>query len=242
MKIRLNKYLAQAGVASRREADRMILEGRVSLNGITVESLGILVDTGVDKVEVDGKKIKSKNGPHLYLLLNKPPGYLATVKDPFQRPIVMDLLPSFKKRIYPVGRLDLNSEGLLLLTNDGDLANRLMHPRYKVTKEYLVRVKPKPTASILERLEKGVYLDGKKTAPARIHVLSTKKRETHIKVELFEGRKRELRRMFEAVGHSVMALKRIRFGSLSLGGLKKGQWRHLSQKELARLRKDVQIT
>jgi len=242
MKIRLNKYLAQAGIASRREADRMIVEGRVSLNGKTVESLGVCVDTGRNKVEVDGKKIKSKIGPHLYLLLNKPPGYLATVKDPFQRPTVMDLLPSFKKRIYPVGRLDLNSEGLLLLTNDGDLANRLMHPRYKVKKEYLVRVQPKPTALTLERLEKGVYLDGKKTAPARIHVLSTKKRETNIKVELFEGRKRELRRMFEAVGHSVMALKRISYGSLSLGGLKKGQWRHLSQKELARLKKDAQIT
>lgn len=242
MKIRLNKYLAQAGVASRREADRMIVEGRVSVNGETVESLGILVDERTDKVEVDGKKIRTKKAPHLYLLLNKPPGYLVTVKDPFQRPTIMDLLPSFKNRVYPVGRLDLNSEGLLLLTNDGDLAYRLMHPRYKVMKEYLVRVKNKPVASTLERLEKGIYLDGRKTAPAKIHMLTTTKRETHIKVELFEGRKRELRRMFEAVGHKVLALKRMRFGSLSLGGLKKGQWRHLSQKELARLRKDVQIT
>lgn len=241
MKIRLNKYLAQAGLASRREADRMIVEGRVRLNGKTVESLGILVDTGTDKVEVDGKKIKRKKGPHLYLLLNKPPGYLATVKDPFKRPTVMDLLPSFKNRVYPVGRLDLNSEGLLLFTNDGDLAYRLMHPSYKVMKEYLVRVKPKPLASTLGRLEKGIYLNGKKTAKAKIQRLTTIKGETHIKVELFEGRKRELRRMFEAVGHSVLALKRIRFGSLSLGGLKKGQWRHLSKKELARIKKDAHL-
>ncbi len=242
MKIRLNKYLAQAGVASRREADRMIVEGRVSLNGETVESLGTLIDESADIVEVDGKRVKAKKTPHLYLLLNKPTGYLVTVKDPFKRPTVMDLLPSFKKRVYPVGRLDLNSEGLLLLTSDGDLAYRLMHPKYRVVKGYLVRVKPKPKASILEKLEKGIFLDGKKTAPARIHMITTKKREILIKVELFEGRKRELRRMFEAVGHDVLTLKRIRFGSLSLGGLKKGHWRHLSQKELDLLKKNVQLT
>ena len=242
MKIRLNKYLAQAGVASRREADRMIVEGRVSLNGKTVESLGVLIDERRDKVEVDGKRIKIKNVPHLYLILNKPPGYLVTVKDPFKRPTVMDLLPSLKKRVYPVGRLDFNSEGLLLFTNDGDLAYRLMHPRYRVMKEYLVRVESKPKASALERLEKGIYLDGKKTAPAKIRMLTTTKGGTHIKVELFEGRKRELRRMFEAVGHKVLALKRIRFGSLTLGNLKKGQWRHLSQKELSRLKKDTRLT
>jgi pseudouridine synthase len=165
-----------------------------------------------------------------------------TVKDPFKRPTVMDLLPSLKKRVYPVGRLDFNSEGLLLFTNDGDLAYRLMHPRFRVMKEYLVRVEPKPKASTLARLEKGIYLDGKKTAPAKIRVLATTKGGIHIKVELFEGRKRELRRMFEAVGHNVMALKRIRFGSLTLGKLKKGHWRHLSQKELSRLKKDTRLT
>jgi pseudouridine synthase len=242
MKIRLNKYLAQAGVASRREADRMIVEGRVSLNGKTVESLGTLIDERTDKVEVDGKRIKIKNDSHLYLLLNKPPGYLVTVKDPFKRPTVMDLLPSLKKRVYPVGRLDLSSEGLLLLTNDGDLAYRLMHPRYRIMKEYLVRIEPKPKASMLRRLEKGIYLDGKKTAPAKIRMLTTTKMGTQVKVELFEGRKRELRRMFEAVGHDVLSLKRIRFGSLTLGKLKKGQWRHLSQKELERLKRDTRLT
>lgn len=242
MKIRLNKYLAQAGVASRREADRMIVEGRVSLNGKTVESLGVLIDERTDKVEVDGKRIKLKNGPHLYLILNKPPGYLVTVRDPFKRPTVMDLLPSLKQRVYPVGRLDLSSEGLLLFTNDGDIAYRLMHPKYRVMKEYLVRVEPKPKPTTLGRLEKGIYLDGKKTAPAKIRMITTAKMGTQLKVELFEGRKRELRRMFEAVGHKVLALKRIRFGSLTLGKLKKGQWRHLSQKELARLKRDTRMT
>lgn len=242
MKIRLNKYLAKAGIASRREADRMIVEGRVSLKGEIVESLGTLVDENTDKVKVDGKRIKIKETPHLYLLLNKPPGYLVTVKDPFERPLVMDLLPSFKKRIFPVGRLDLDSEGLLLLTNDGDLAYRLMHPRYRVVKEYRLRIDSKPTASTLKRLEKGIYLDGKKTAPAKIHMLPSTKRETRIKVELVEGRKRELKRMFEAVGHRVLSLKRIRFGSLSLGQLKKGQWRHLSQKEIDLLKKDVHLS
>lgn len=236
--IRLNKFLAQAGVASRREADRMIVEGRISLNGETVDSLGILIDDKRDKVEVDGKRVRSDTS-HIYLLLNKPSGYLVTVKDPFQRPTIMDLLPSLKKRIYPVGRLDFDSEGLLLLTNDGDLAHRLMHPRFRVKKEYIIRVKVKPDSSTLTRLGKGIHLDGKKTAPAKIHILSSTKRGTLIKVELQEGRKRELRRMFEAVGHKVLALKRVRFGSLSLGGLKKGQWRYLSREELARLKKDV---
>jgi len=216
----------------------MIAEGRVSLNGEIVESLGTLIDERTDKVEVDGKRIKSDKS-HVYLLLNKPPGYLVTVKDPFQRPTIMDLLPSLKKRIYPVGRLDFDSEGLLLLTNDGDLAYRLMHPNYKVKKDYVVCVKAKPNPSTLSRLEKGIYLDGKKTAPAKIHVLSSTKRGTLIKVELREGRKRELRKMFEAVGHKVLALKRVRFGSLSLGGLKKGQWRYLTREEFARLKKDV---
>jgi pseudouridine synthase len=240
MKIRLNKFLAQAGVASRREADRMITQGRVSLNGEMVESLGTLIDEKTDKVRVDGKRIKSDTS-HIYLLLNKPSGYLVTVKDPFQRPTIMDLLPSLKKRIYPVGRLDFDSEGLLLLTNDGDLAHRLMHPRFRVKKEYLIMVKIKPDSSSLVRLEKGIYLDGKKTAPAKIRILSTTKRGTRIKVELHEGRKRELRRMFEAVGHNVLSLKRVSFGSLSLGGLKKGQWRYLTREELARLKKDVRL-
>jgi pseudouridine synthase len=238
MKIRLNKYLALAGVASRREADRMISEGRVSVNGEKVEMLGIQVDGEKDKIEVDGKSVKPiKSG--VYLMLNKPPGYLVTAKDPFQRPTIMDLLPSMKNRIFPVGRLDFDSEGLLLLTNDGDLANRLMHPSYQVIKEYRVRIKPKPDLSTLATLEKGISLDGKKTAPAKFRNLTTTVKGTLVLARLHEGRKRELRRMFEHMGFRVLALKRVKLGSLHLGHLKKGKWRHLTRDEVAWLKKKV---
>jgi len=240
MKIRLNKYLALAGIASRREADRMISEGRVSVNGETVEMLGIQVDGEKDKVEVDGKSVKPvKSG--VYLMLNKPPGYLVTVKDPFQRPTIMDLLPSMKNRIFPVGRLDFDSEGLVLLTNDGDLANRLMHPSYQVIKEYRVRVKPKPDRSTLATLEKGISLDGKKTAPAKFRILTTTVKDTLVLAKLHEGRKRELRRMFEYMGFRVLALKRVKLGNLHLGPLKKGKWRHLTREEVIRLKKKVRL-
>jgi pseudouridine synthase len=240
MKIRLNKYLALAGIASRREADRMISEGRVSVNGKTVEMLGIQVDGEKDKVEVDGKSVKPmKSG--VYVMLNKPPGYLVTAKDPFQRPTIMDLLPSMKVRIFPVGRLDFDSEGLLLLTNDGDLANRLMHPSYQVIKEYRIRVKPKPDLSTLTTLEKGISLDGKKTAPAKFRILTTTVKGTLLMAKLHEGRKRELRRMFEYTGFRVIGLKRVKLGSLHLGHLKKGKWRYLTRDEVARLKKKVRL-
>ena len=238
MKIRLNKYLALAGIASRREADRMISEGRVSVNGEMVDMLGIQVDGEKDKVEVDGKSVKPmKSG--VYVILNKPPGYLVTAKDPFQRPTIMNLLPSMKTRIFPVGRLDFDSEGLLLLTNDGDLANRLMHPSYQVIKEYRIRVKPKPDLSALATLQKGISLDGKKTAPAKFRILTTTVKGTLLMAKIHEGRKRELRRMFEYMGFRVLALKRVKLGDLHLGHLKKGKWRHLTRDEVARLKKKV---
>lgn len=238
MKIRLNKYLALAGIASRREADRMISEGRVSVNGEMVDMLGIQVDGEKDKVEVDGKSVKPmKSG--VYVILNKPPGYLVTAKDPFQRPTIMNLLPSMKTRIFPVGRLDFDSEGLLLLTNDGDLANRLMHPSYQVIKEYRIRVKPKPDLSALATLQKGISLDGKKTAPAKFRILTTTVKGTLLMAKIHEGRKRELRRMFEYMGFRVLALKRVKLGNLHLGHLKKGKWRHLTRDEVARLKKKV---
>ncbi|UCE40940.1 MAG: rRNA pseudouridine synthase [Candidatus Aminicenantes bacterium] len=238
MKIRLNKYLALAGVASRREADRMISEGRVSVNGETAEMLGIQVDEVKDKVAVDGKIVKPMKSD-VYLMLNKPPGYLVTAKDPFLRPTITDLLPAMKNRIFPVGRLDFDSEGLLLLTNDGDLANRLMHPSYQVIKEYRIRVRPKPDLSTLATLEKGISLDGKKTAPAKFRILTTTVKGTLLMAKLHEGRKRELRRMFECMGFRVIALKRVKLGSLHLGPLKKGKWRHLKREEVIRLKKKV---
>ena len=240
MKIRLNKYLALAGVASRREADRLISEGRVSVNGATVEKLGTQVDGEKDKVEVDGKSIKRLRA-NVYLMLNKPPGYLVTAKDPFQRPTTTDLLPEMKKRVFPVGRLDFDSEGLVLFTNDGDLAYRLMHPSFRVTKEYRVRVKPKPDRPVLARLEKGISLDGKKTAPAKFRILTATVKGTLILARLQEGRKRELRRMFEYMGFRVLALKRVKLGSLQLGNLKRGEWRYLNREEIIRLKKKVRL-
>jgi 23S rRNA pseudouridine2605 synthase len=240
MKIRLNKFLAMAGIASRREADRMISEGRVSINGETIDALGVQVDGEKDKIEVDGKIVKQPKSK-VYLILNKPPGYLVTVKDPFQRPTIMDLLPNLKSRVFPVGRLDLDSEGLVLFTNDGELAHRLMHPSYQVIKEYRVRVNAKPELSTLATLEKGISLDGKKTAPAKFRILSANVKGTLLLARLYEGRKRELRRMFEFMGFRVLALKRVKLGSLHLGNLKKGEWRYLSREEIARLKKKVRL-
>jgi len=173
--------------------------------------------------------------------LNKPPGYLVTAKDPFQRPTIMDLLPNLKSRVFPVGRLDLDSEGLVLLTNDGELAHRLMHPSYQVIKEYRVRVNAKPELSTLATLERGISLDGKKTAPAKFRILTSTVKGTLLLARLYEGRKRELRRMFEFKGFRVLALKRIKLGSLHLGNLKKGEWRYLSREEIARLKKKVRL-
>jgi len=238
MKIRLNRYLALAGIASRREADKMIAAGRVSVNGKIVDGMGFKIDEEKDKVAVDGKKVERPKS-NAYLMLNKPPGYLVTASDPFQRPTIMDLLPSGKERIFPVGRLDFDSEGLVLLTNDGDLAYRLMHPSFRVIKEYRIRVKPKPDSTTLAALEKGVYLEGKKTAPAKFRILSTTGKGTYLMAKLHEGRKRELRRMFEYKEFRVLALKRVRLGSLHLGPLKKGMWRYLTQDEISRLKKKV---
>jgi 23S rRNA pseudouridine2605 synthase len=236
--MRLNKFLAQAGVASRREADRMITEGRISVNNTVVEELGAQIDPIQDSVRVDGRIIKIEKEA-LYLLLNKPAGYLVTLKDPFNRPTFLELLPKLKTRLFPVGRLDLNSEGLLLLTNNGELANRLMHPRYRIKKVYEVSTNGIPSRKSLQRLERGIHLDGKKTAPAKVTVLGSNPKNTRIRIELTEGRKREVRRMFEAIGYSLFSLKRVNYAGIAIGNLKKGQWRYLKPSEIAALKKQV---
>jgi len=174
-----------------------------------------------------------------YLMLNKPPGYLVTLKDPFKRPTVKELLPSLKERVFHVGRLDYDSEGLLLLTSDGELAHRLAHPRYKIPKTYLVDVKGMPDPSKISRLEKGIVLDGKKTAPAQIAKLRDSSKKTLFQIEIYEGRKREVKRMFEAVGHRVLHLKRVGFGGIRLGKLRTGKWRFLTRREVSSLQRKV---
>ena len=222
-------------MASRREADRWIVEGRVSVNNRVVDELGVKVDEERDIVQVDGRRVQAQTKP-VYVLFNKPAGYLVTLKDPFHRPTIKHWLPASLGRIFPVGRLDLASEGLLLLTNDGELAYRLSHPRFGVKKVYVAKVRGEPAKDALRRLERGVYLEGEKTAPAKAALLAPGQKSSWLRLELQEGRKREVREMCRAVGHPVLELRRIEFAGLSLMDLKPGQWRHLEPREVRRLK------
>ncbi|OGD18132.1 MAG: pseudouridine synthase [Candidatus Aminicenantes bacterium RBG_16_63_14] len=237
--MRLNKFLAHAGVCSRREADRWIAEGRVSVNGEVVQELGQKIDASRDKVVAGGRLVRGEEERPVFILLNKPAGRIVSVKDQFGRPTVMELLPHLPVRVYPVGRLDLDTEGALLLTNDGDTALRLTHPRYGVGKVYQVRVEGEPADADLDKVRKGIFLEGRKTAPARVQVLRRGHRHSILRVEIHEGRKREIRKLFEAVGYPVSGLVRIEFAGLTLEGLKPGQWRYLKIAEILRLRKLV---
>lgn len=238
MPIRLNKFLSQAGITSRREADKMIIEGRVTVNKQLIQELGYKIDEKKDRVEVDGREVRIEE-KFIYLMLNKPAGYLVTMKDSFGRPTVYDLLPDLKKRVFSVGRLDFESRGLLLLTNDGELTHRLTHPRYKIRKAYLVKVKGEPDSPKISKLKKGIYLDGCKTAPAKVSLLEANPKRSLLRIEMYEGKKREIRRMFEYIGHRVLALKRIGFAGLRLEKLGTGKWRFLRQEEVKRLRELV---
>lgn len=235
MQERLQKVLAQAGVASRRNAEKMILAGRVAVNGTCVRELGVKVDAAQARITVDGKPL-AKRERLVYFLLNKPKGYLSTAKDERGRRTVLDLLPEVGERIYPVGRLDNNTEGLLLLTNDGALMNGLLHPRYQVDKTYVARVAPPPKESALIALTEGVELADGRTAPALVHVLERSAEQARVEITIHEGRNRQVRRMFEAVGSDVRALKRISFAGLTLAGVKRGAHRRLTAAEVAHLK------
>jgi 23S rRNA pseudouridine2605 synthase len=231
--MRLNAYLARAGVASRRAADDLIKAGRVSVNGRPGE-LNTVVGTG-DTVEVDGRPVE-KQAP-AYLLLNKPPGVVTTARDPHGRPTVVGLVPA-EPRVVPVGRLDADTTGALLLTNDGELAHRLAHPRYEVDKVYEAEVEGDPSADALQRLREGVELDDGRTAPAQVRRVG----RGRLELTIHEGRKHQVKRMCEAVGHPVRRLHRSRYAGLGLGGLRPGEWRPLTAQELARLRAMVGAT
>jgi 23S rRNA pseudouridine2605 synthase len=235
MTIRLNKFLAQAGVASRRDADRMILAGEVRVDGRVVRELGTKVDEESARVDVRGRPAVLERRL-VYLVFYKPKGVLVTFKDPRGRPTIQGLLPRLRQRVFPVGRLDFDSEGLLLLTNDGALALRLAHPRYEIKKRYLAEVDGLPGPDALRRLESGIMLDGKRTAPAKAKLMAGTPRRGRLLIEVHEGRKREVRRMCEAVGHPVRALKRIAFAGLNLGPLRPGQWRFLEAAEVDKLK------
>jgi 23S rRNA pseudouridine2605 synthase len=235
VKERLQKIMAAAGLASRREAEKWIAAGRVSVNG-RIASLGDTADPEKDRVAVDGRPVGSE-GRKYYLLLNKPIGYVSTRSDPEGRPVVTDLVKEIPARLYPVGRLDLNTEGLLLLTNDGALANRLTHPRHQVEKTYLVRVRGTLSQETREHLEGGVLLEDGMTAPARIDKVRTAASHSWFHLTIHEGRNRQVRRMCEAVGFQVSRLKRIRIAFLELDELPSGKFRHLSPQEVTRLKK-----
>ena len=230
--VRLNKYLADCGVGSRRECDRLIADGVVVVNGKKA-TLGMEVSEH-DQISVNGKRVGDKQ-KNYYLMLHKPKGYVTTVKDDLGRKTVMDLI-DVKARLYPVGRLDYDTEGLLILTNDGDLANRLTHPRNEVNKTYVCRISGMLTDKERLQLERGVLIDGVKTAPARVRILKQDQHHTRCEVTIHEGRNRQVKKMFEAVGKEVEFLKRVAVGELRLGGLKRGEYRFLNDYEVEYLK------
>ena len=233
--MRLQKYLALSGVASRRNAEKLIAEGHVQVNGVPVTEMGVQVDETRDEVRVDGKPVRPEEEKH-YLAYNKPLYEVTTVSDPEGRPTVMDMFRDYPVRLYPVGRLDYDSEGLLLLTNDGDLMQRLLHPSHEVPKKYLCRVSHRLGDEEIRRLRQGVMLDGRLTSPADIRCIRSDDIASTVLVTIHEGRNRQVRRMFEAVGHQVVSLRRVGFGPIQLGDLPRGMWRKLTDVEIRKLR------
>ena len=237
---RLQKILARAGLASRREAERWIAAGRVTVNGSVIRKLGSQADPGKDSIKVDGKRIKPATAP-LYYAFHKPPGIITTLNDPEHRPDLTPYLARLgeKRRLFPVGRLDYNTTGLLLLTNDGDFALRLTHPRFGIKKLYQAKLSACPTEEDLARLRKGIRLEDGMSAPARSRVITKLRKNAWVEIEVQEGRKREVRRMFEALGFFVEKLVRIKVGSVGLGALPPGELRPLSRMEVESLKREV---
>jgi pseudouridine synthase len=239
---RLQKILSAAGVASRRAAERLMAEGRVSVNGTVVRELGTKADPETDDIRVDGRAIRRET-KRLYFLLNKPRGYVTTRSDPEGRRTVLDLLAGVREYVFPVGRLDYDSEGLLLLTNDGELAALLTHPSHEVPREYHARIRGVPDAHAMRRLEQGIVLDGRRTAPATIRLvergLGEDGSQALLSLTLHEGRTRQVRKMCEAVGHPVVRLRRVRIGPIADATLPLGAYRALTPREVAALRKAV---
>jgi len=238
MQHRLQKLIAAAGIASRRHAEELITTGQVTVNGKTITELGAKADPEVDHIKVKGRLLNPLLQKHeyVYVLLNKPKGYLSSMADPNGRPLVTDLIPSRLGRLHPVGRLDFNTEGLLLLTNDGEFTNVITSARNRIAKVYEVKVKGVPPESAIERLRRGIAIGkGERTAPAEVRKLREIKANSWFEVTLHEGRNQQIRRMFDAIGHSVVKLRRTRIGTLDDRGLPLGKWRRLMEVEVKRL-------
>jgi 23S rRNA pseudouridine2605 synthase len=237
MQIRLQKFLADAGVASRRAAEQIILEGRVSVNGHVVRLLGTKVDPGHDKVALDGRPVRAKK--KIYLALNKPVKCVCSHNDELGRPTIYELLPREWQVVNTVGRLDFNSEGLIFLTNDGEFALRLTHPRYGVVKKYVTTVEGEVTQEMLKRFTQGVFSGGEKLKALSAHIVSGGRSRSVVEMELGEGKNREVRRLFESQNLTVKKLQRIQIGKIKLGELKPGKWRMLSPAEIKTLISDI---
>lgn len=233
---RLQKFLAEAGVASRRTSEELIANGKVKVNGNIITEMGVKIDPAKDEVRVNGKIVKPVE-KKVYILLNKPAGYVTTLRDPQRRPKVIDLLKDVKERVYPVGRLDFDTEGLLLLTNDGELTYTLTHPKHEIGKTYLVLVKGVPDREKLKRFQKGLRLADGLTAPAKVKLLKKVSSGTFLEITIYEGRNRQIRRMCETIGHPVLELKRINMGFLDIKGLETGKYRYLNEEEIKKLKK-----
>ncbi|MGL5348788.1 MAG: pseudouridine synthase [Peptostreptococcaceae bacterium] len=235
--MRINKYIASCGIASRRKAEEIILDKRVTVNGKIVEELSFNVDENNDIVEIDGERIGLNEEP-VYIVLNKPEGYITTVKDQFDRPSVLDLVSDIKERVYPIGRLDYETSGLLILTNDGDLTYKLTHPKHEVDKTYMAIVKGIPTEDELNNFKEGLYIEDYKTAPAKIKVVKQEEEKNYsiCQIKIHEGRNRQVRKMCRAINHPVLRLRRVAMGDITLKDTEVGKYRHLTKEEVEYLK------
>ena len=229
--IRLQKYIADCGVASRRRGEELILQGKVSVNGKTITELGVKVIKGKDVVAVEGKEIVLKN-KNIYIMLNKPEGYITTADEQYGRLSVMDLIIDVEQRVFPVGRLDMDTSGLLILTNDGDFAYKLTHPKHNIKKKYIAEVKGIPDAIKLNKFRKGLQLEDCVTAPAEIRIVAAKNKSSIVEITIHEGKNRQIRKMCAVIGHPVIRLKRIEIGKLGLKDLQEGKWRYIKKEEI----------
>ena len=239
MKERLQKIIATAGITSRRHAENLIIEGRVSVNNVVITKLGEKADAEKDVIRVDGKIISTEKTKY-YIALNKPAGFVTTVHDPQGRPTVVDLINDVPERVYPVGRLDYDSRGLLLLTNDGDFAQKIQHPRFQKSKIYKVKVQGHLSKEELRQLGRGIQLTDDVFKPENLRLEKYNDKSCWLRLTLKEGKNRIIRRGFEAIGHRVAHLLREAIGNLQLGGLKEGEWRHLTKKEISQLLDDTE--
>lgn len=231
MECRLQKYLAECGVASRRKAEELILSGKIKVNGEVVTELGTKVNPSRDKVMYNNKLVKLEKNK-VYILLNKPSGYISAAKDQFENPSILHLVKDINVRLYPVGRLDKDTTGAIILTNDGDFSYKLTHPKHEISKTYIAEVEGIPTAEEMRTFAKGVYIDGKKTYPAKIRIVKEIKKNSIVEIVIHEGRNRQVKKMCEAIGHKVTTLHRQAIGRISIDGVKEGKYRHLTQKEI----------